>query len=40
MPQDGRNVPVVDLADLLNPIHDVSALTIQITAPTGSAIYS
>ena len=35
VPQDGRNVPVVDLAGLLNPVHDVSALTIQITAPTG-----
>lgn len=35
VPQDGRNVPVVDLAGLLMPVHDVSALTIQIIAPTG-----
>ena len=35
VPQDGRNVPVVDLAGLLMPIHDVSALTIEIEAPTG-----
>ena len=35
VPQDGRNVPVVDLAGLLMPVHDVSALDIQIIAPTG-----
>lgn len=35
VPQDGRNVPVVNLLDLLHEVHQVSALDIAIVAPTG-----